>query len=206
MDMRTSIRYFAMAAACCAFALPAQAQSAPGDHVWGHGTTISASTGVSADSSRTGPVIGGSAGWEITPRFAIDGSGAWAEFGSGSHAFTGAIKLRAHLTDMGAAVPFLQAGVAFHRASFDRGGAGAPEFYARRMSRSRPEETRTFTDPALALGGGFNVSITRTMKLRPDVEALIIARGGRQHVVTSVRLHFVYVFEDRPVTPSKRSR
>jgi hypothetical protein len=44
------------------------------------------------------------------------------------------------------------------------------------------------------------------MKLRPDVEALIIARGGRQHVVTSVRLHFVYVFEDRPVTPSKRSR
>jgi hypothetical protein len=36
---------------------------------------------------------------------------------------------------------------------------------------------------------------------RPDVEATVVRRGGRRHVVTVIAVHAVYHFESHPVTP-----
>lgn len=190
---------------CCAMALPAWAQpDVPGDG-WGHGTTLDGFAGVAIDSSRSGALLGGAVGWEVTPRVAIEGSGAWLEFGGGSSAFNGALKMRLRLSGLRTIDPFVQAGVGLYRASFTANPDDAPGFYSRRMSTHMEAGVgATFTDPTVVAGGGVNVFLTRQFSIRPDVEAAIVLRDRRSLVVTSVTLHAVYHFEDRPVTPSRR--
>jgi hypothetical protein len=178
------------------------AQSQTQDHVWSRGTSISGFAGAAADGSQRGPAFGGSVGWELTPRFALEGSGEWAEFGGGSRAFAGAFQARTALHPSGRVGPFLHGGIGLYRASFD-GRSGAPGFYARRMAAAT-HRPAAFTDPSIVFGGGLDVSLNRTLKLRPDVQVAIVMRDSRSHAVSSFRLHLVYVFEDHPVTPSRR--
>jgi hypothetical protein len=199
----SAFRILVVAIACCAYGLSAEAQVAPQDHEWARATAISGFAGIGVDGSHSGPAFGGTVGWELTPRFALDGSGAWTDYGSGSDAFAGAIKLRANLTRSSRAAAFLQGGIGLYRASFDASAVGIPGFYRRRMGIDRSAE-RTFTDPSFVFGGGINVSINRTLKLRPDVEMAVVTRNSRAHLVSSVRLHLVYVIEDHPVTPSRK--
>jgi hypothetical protein len=185
----------------------AAAQALGADADWSHGTTLNAFVGAGADGSKTGPLAGGSIGWEVTPRVAIEGTGYWLDRGTGADAFAAALKLQAGLTRSEKAVPFLQAGVGLYRAAFEPTAEPIPEFYSRRISADTgPGTTHTFTDPSFIFGGGLNVFLTRHVTIRPDVEVIVVRDDSQTYVVTAVAVRFAYHFEEHPVTPSQRAR
>lgn len=201
----------------CAASIPAWAQPAAQANEWEHGTTLTGFAGVAVDSLRSGPMLGGAVGWEITPRVAIEGSGLWVEHGPGTDAFAGSLSVHATLFGPHKAMPFLQAGVGLYRASFEYMQDTMPRFYRDRIGLDYPAHgmgldiptpaaTRTFTDPSVAFGGGVNVFVSRTVAIRPDVETMVVMRDSRTHVVTAVRIHIVYHFEDHPVTAARGPR
>jgi hypothetical protein len=184
---------------------PASGQTTPPEHKWEHewthGTTLGLFLGAAVDSSKTASVAGGTVGWEITPSIALEGGGAWLDRGAGADAFAAALRVRAGLAGLHPAVPYLHAGVGFYRATFDRGRSPVPGFYRRRMTGNAGLGTDTFTDPSLVVGGGVNLFVSRHLAIRPDVEAMIVMRNSRSHVVTAATVHLAYHFEDHPVTP-----
>ena len=205
--MLSSNRLFVFTFAALALAVPARAQSGPEANEWGRGTTLTGFAGIAVDSSRQGPLFGGTVGWEITPKLAIEGSGLWVEHGSGADAFAGALKLRAAVfgarTRLRAAVPFLQGGIGMYRASFQAGN-DMPGFYRHRMPRDVSRGIRrSFTDPTLVFGGGADVFVSRNLAIRPDVEAMVVLRNSATHVVTAIRFNVVYHIESHPVTPAR---
>ena len=199
---RVGILIVAIAAGMPAYGA-AQEVVRPGE--WSRGTTLSGFAGMATDGDHSGPVIGGVAGYEITPRLTIEGSGSWLEFGDGVDAFAGAIKLRARLSGQRTVDPFVLGGVGFYRASFDRASSVAPGFYRNRLRAPGTALGDTsFTDPAVVVGAGVNFFVTRHFALRPDVESFIVFRDGRSLAVTSLSLHAVFHIESHPVTPRVR--
>jgi len=192
-----------MTCMCCGVSAPARAQ-ADVSADWSHGTTLNGLAGVATDSSRSSPVLGGAAGWEVTPGLAIEGSGSWLDFGHGSKAFSGSLKVRTRLFGRRTIDPFLQAGIGMYRASFESGAHRVPVFYGRRMDVSMRGDRLplTFTDPTVVAGGGVNIFVNRYLAIRPDVEATVVLRDRRRHVVTILAVHAVYHFESHPVTPA----
>jgi hypothetical protein len=174
---------------------------------WERGTTMTGFAAVASDSAGHGPLFGGAIGWEVTPRLAVEGSGAWLSFGDAASAFAGDLTVRTRLWGRRHVDPFVEAGVGLYRANYDtRHPADIPAFYNRRLPAELPAEltVRTFTDPTLVVGTGVNLYLHRHLALRPDVGATIVMRDGRRHVVTTVGMHAVVHFEDHPVTPRRR--
>jgi hypothetical protein len=167
---------------------------------WSHGTTLSVFGGGSADGTHAGPVFGGAVGWEVTPRFAVDGLGTWTEFGGGADAFSGSLRLRVRIAGHRTVDPFVQAGVGMYRAMFENTDTQMPEFYRRRVDLASPFGA-TFTDPTLVTGGGVSIFLKRWFALRPEAEVTFVIRDGA-HVVTNLVLHAVFHFEEHPVTPA----
>lgn len=176
----------------------ASAQSVQPD--WSHGTTLSVFGGGSADGTRVGPTAGGALGWEVTPRFAVDGMGAWTEFGGGADAFSGSLRLRVRVAGHRSVDPFVQAGVGMYRAMFENSDNEMPEFYRRRLESVPGLTGATFTDPSLVTGGGVSIFLNRWFALRPEAEVTFVIRNGT-HVVTNFLVHAVFHFEEHPVTP-----
>ena len=63
-----------------------------------------------------------------------------------------------------------------------------PAFYARRLGsltfpRGGTWESRSFTDPALNVGGGVRFNVTDRFMLRPDVRALVVFADGETHTL-----------------------
>ena len=186
-----------------AVASTANAQ-APSNSPWLHGTTLSGFAGVAADSDRTGSAFGGALGWELTPKLAIEGSGAWLERGDGAESFGAALKVRAALFGRDKLAPFVTAGVGAYRASYSSRSADMPSFHHDRLAETMgPRGRSTFTDPALVFGGGVNMFLTRHIAIRPDIEAMVVMRDSRRYVVTTAGVHVAFHFEDHPVTPSR---
>jgi len=177
----------------------ASAQSVQPD--WSHGTTLSGFVGGSADGTQAGPAFGGAVGWEVTPRFGVDGVGTWTEFGSGADAFAGAIRLRVRLAGHRSVDPFVQGGVGMYRAMFENTDNEMPEFYRRRLESVPGLTAATFTDPSLVTGGGVSIFLKRWFAVRPEAEVTFVIRDGA-HVVTSLAVHAVFHFEEHPVTPA----
>jgi hypothetical protein len=196
-----------MMTACLCCAVPASVAAQPDIRAseWSQGTTLNGFVGVTADSAQGGPALGGAMGWELTPNIALEGSGAWAEFGHGTSSFAGALKLRLRVAGQRKVDPFVQAGIGLYRATFADGDTAVPGFYERRMTAPVVGQRvrRTFTDPTLVAGGGVSVFVNRHFALRPDVEAAFVIRDGRTHVVTTAAVHAVYHFESHPVTPAR---
>lgn len=70
------------------------------------------------------------------------------------------------------------------------GVAELPTFYARRLGsltfpRDGVWQTRSFTDPALNVGGGVRFNMTDRVMLRPDVWALVIFADGDTHTIAT---------------------
>ena len=156
--------------------------------------------------SRPAAIGGGAVGWDLTPRFAIEGSGEWMEWGSGSHGFAAAMTAQAGLAGGRDLMPFVTGGIGLYHASFDRPGARMPDFYNRRMmmNSSRVGTTAGFTDPTVVFGGGVNAFVNRHWAIRPDVREMVVLRNSRSHFVTALAVHVAYHFEDHPVTPKVR--
>ena len=142
-------------------------------------------------------------GWEVTPRFAVDGVGTWSEFGEGADAFAGTMRLRLRIAGHRSVDPFVLGGVGLYRAMFESTGNEMPEFYRRRLDPAPGISGATFTDPTLVTGGGVSIFLKRWFALRPEAEVTFVIRDGTQ-VVTSFSLHAVFHFEEHPVTPSRR--
>lgn|SRR5687767_6359421 len=227
--MRALRRLPAVTVAWLALAAAAFAQTAA-PHEWSRGTTLNGFAGIATESSSSGPAFGGALGWELTPRFALEGSGSWIEFDGRHNAFAAAMKVRGRLFGRRKIDPFLQGGIGLYRASFDARtdempgpmmngtfiGAmpslasyrfgDVPHFYQHRMDDFAGDDMlrRTFTDPAFVFGGGVNLFVTRHLAIRPDVEAMVVVRDRRSQMVTSIGVHAVYHFEEHPVTPALR--
>ena len=204
--MRTICRSLASIVAWVALATSVGAQPAP-DHAWSRGTTLQGFAGVAVDPATSGAAVGGALGWELTPRFGLEGAGTWFNFGDQYDAFGAGMKLRVRLSGTHKIDPFLHGGAGVYIADFGANHAEEPAsgFYQRRMD-AEPDALfgHTFSDPALLFGGGVNLYLTRQFALRPNVEAMVVMDGGHSQVMTVVALHAVYLFEDRPVTPSRR--
>jgi hypothetical protein len=184
----------------------ASAQTGAADG-WRRGTTLNLFGGAAATSNDQGPMAGGAVGWEVTPRIALEGSGTWFEWGHRAHAFGATLRTHVAIATARPVVPFLSGGVGLYRAWFRTEDTEMPAFYRRRM-RDEPEGvgvSATFTDPSVVFGGGVNVFVSRHVAIRPDVEATVAMRNSRTHVVTTAAFHLAYHFEDRPITPARRT-
>lgn len=200
--MRPMVRLMSVACIMLAVAAAARAQTGIRPAEWSHGTTLNGFVGVPVDSEHAGAALGGAVGWEMTPRLALEGMGAWLDFGDGASGFSGAITLRTRLFGRRTVDPFLQAGIGMYRASFDA-TTTLPRFYERRAGR-RIAGDLTFSDPTFVAGGGANIFLSRRFAVRPDVAATLVLRDGRRHVITTAGVHAVFHFEDHPVTPRLR--
>jgi outer membrane protein with beta-barrel domain len=185
----------------------ASAQTADRGNVWSLGTTATGVAGVATDGSRSGPAIGGAVGWEMTPRFAVQGDAAWVELGDGITTFSASLKARVRMPGSRPIDPFFNAGIGFARTSLSVDTRRPPQFYERRMGRHTAPggPVMTFTDPTLVLGGGVNIFVNRHFAIRPALDATVVLRDRRHYVVTTAALQAVFHFEDRPVTPSSRT-
>ena len=204
--MRTLSRLVILTVVFSAWSATAWAQADVRVNEWSRGTTLAGFAGVATDATNGGPVVGGAVGWDLTPRFAVEGSGAWIEYGESRSGFAGALKLRTRLAGTSTRNAFAVAGVGLYRASFARKDVDMPSFYSRRISaHDRMDQLgRTFTDPSLVVGGGASFALTRHVTIRPDVEAAVVLRARRSNVLTSIAVHAVYLFESHPVTPTRR--
>lgn len=178
----------------------------PPSTMWQHGSTLNLFGGAASAPSHRGATGGGAFGWELKPRFAVEGSGEWMEWGAGSHAFAAAITVQTGLAGPRPLMPFLTGGIGLYRASFDRMGSSMPAFYARRitMAGMGMGTTTTFTDPTVVFGGGVSAFLSRHWAIRPDVREMVVLRNSRSHFVTALAVHLAYHFEDHPVTPKVR--
>jgi hypothetical protein len=184
----------------CSGAASAQSVQQPD---WSHGTTLSGFAGGSADGTQAGPAFGGTVGWEVTPRFGVDGVGTWSEFGDGADAFAGSIRLRVRLAGHRSVDPFVQGGVGMYRTMFENTDQEMPEFYRRRIDPVSGLTGATFTDPSLVTGGGVSIFLNRWFALRPEAEVTFVIRDGT-HIVTNFVVHAVFHFEEHPVTPAAK--
>jgi hypothetical protein len=173
---------------------------------WRRGTTLNVFGGLTAGTGDLGALAGGALGWEITPRIALEGSGAWTEWGHDAHAFSAAFRALVPLRASRSVAPFLAAGAGLHRATFQVADPDIPAFYRRRIGDrvGAFSSTATFTDPSLVFGGGVNLFLTRQIAVRPEVDATVVARNGYARTTAEVRVHFAYHFEDHPITPLRR--
>jgi hypothetical protein len=79
-------------------------------------------------------------------------------------------------------------------------GAGQMSgFYARRLGAlvvpvGGAWETRSFTDPAVSVGGGVRVNVTERLMLRPDLRALVVFTDGETHTLGVFVVNLGYRF------------
>lgn len=187
----------ALASAACAPAVRSQkVRQQPKPMDFKHGTTLAASGGISTASSEAGAMAGGSIGWEITRRYALEGSGAWFNRGIGADAFAATFTGQVNLLPTRQWTPFVEAGVGMYRASFDVTRSTIPGFYSHRMGAPGVDEAITFRDPAFVLGGGANLFTMGHFAIRPSIDVLLVNRDSQTYPVTTFTVRAVYHFED----------
>jgi hypothetical protein len=179
---------------------PAAAQTAaPNTTGWTPGTTLNLFGGIGVDSSHTGGAAGGAFGWDVTPRFSVEGSGTWFDRGSSAEGFAADLSVLINLRAPRRAVPFVKVGGGLYWTSFDPSRSPMPEFYRERLEPSDVfGQHVTFTDPAIVAGGGVTLWLTENVSIRPEVDVKLVTRSDIHPVGTAV-IRFAYHFEDHPV-------
>jgi hypothetical protein len=74
-----------------------------------------------------------------------------------------------------------------------------PDFYARRLGPMNVPfgdawDTRTFTDPAVSLGGGVRFNVIEHLMVRPDIRALVVFANGETNTVGVFGVQLGYRF------------
>jgi hypothetical protein len=74
-----------------------------------------------------------------------------------------------------------------------------PRFYARRLGPMGVPvggawETRSFTDPAMSIGGGVRFNVNEHVMVRPDVRALVVFAAGETHTLGVYGIQLGYRF------------
>lgn len=147
---------------------------------WLQCTALSLFAGSARAGSTTSAAAGAAVGWELTPHFTIEGSGAWVDRPSGSTAFTAVLGTRVHLAGRRILVPFASGGVGLYR------------------------EGPAMTDFAVSAGGGLDVFVARHLAVRPEVRVLLVNGDSSFRSVTIAGVNLAYHFESHKVTPARR--
>jgi hypothetical protein len=171
---------------------------------WRHGTTLAGFAGAASASSDTDAAAGLSLGWEVTPRFGVEGRGIWFRAGANQDAFAAALAARVALKPGRPVVPFASAGVGLFHAGFEANATDVPGFYASRMT-SRGIRGETFNDFALSFGGGVDLFVTRHWAVRPEVTVLLATTRTDVHATTVYGAQLAYHFEEHLITPQRRN-
>jgi len=170
-----------------------------------HGSSINLFTGAATAPSTNAAIGGAGVGWELTPRFAIEGSGQWLDWNSDRHGFAAAVAAQAGFAGTRTLMPFVTGGVGLYHVEFDHPNLGMPDFYARRMvSGPQMGTIARFTDPTVLFGGGVNTFVSRHWAIRPDVQEIAVLRDARAYWMTTFAFHVAYHFEEHPITPRGR--
>ena len=212
--------------------------------------TISGTGGLTTGMHGTGPVLGGSATYDLNDWFTVEGTAAYFDRGSGADAVSVNASLLVNIVpSTRKTVPYVAIGGGVYRASFDlssarllggmgqqfgpgtqlvpvrgMGGFGMmtggyngpavwegpwtgatltaphmPAFYANRMGVvTAPADgrwgMRSFTDPALVIGGGVRLGLTPHLSVRPDVRAITVFGGGHMNTLGAFSLNLGYRF------------
>jgi hypothetical protein len=172
-----------------------------GTNEWRYGTTLAVFGGAGSDGSSTHPAAGAALGWEIVPRFTLEGSGSWIGEGHGTRTFAALLAPRVNLLPPQRVVPFLSGGVGMVRSAYESGRGDIPGFYARRMAALPLATRQTFQDVAFSAGGGFDVFLRRHLALRPDVRVFFVRADSRTRTMALFGVHVAYHFEEHPITP-----
>jgi hypothetical protein len=188
-----------LAVSLMALATPVSAQTAP-SNPWSHGTTLDLfGGGALAPSADMRGALGGTIGWEVNRHLEIEGAGTWIVPRERDQAFMAELKGVFNLTGPNAAVPFVGAGVGMYLATFDAGSSSIPAFYQARMAGAVAGSSQSFTDPSLILAGGFNITGSRHVSLRPEVSVRWVLHDSDSYAVTMLAVHFIYHFEDHRI-------
>lgn len=192
----------ALAAPLTAFAQVAPTTSSP-VRVW----TLSGSTGLATVSEDRGVSVGAGVAWDFTPRWGLEIGGQWLDRPAAEQAWIVSATSQLRLRSDGRWVPYLRAGVAAFTTVLDSDAAEVPEFYRVRIQAARQSLFRprhTFVDPAIVVGGGLDVRISRRVHVRPAVELVTAMDGGRTLVAPLASVQVAYHFETPRITPVRR--
>jgi hypothetical protein len=74
-----------------------------------------------------------------------------------------------------------------------------PLFYARRLGPMGVPvggawDTRSFTDPAMSIGGGLRLNVNEHLMVRPDIRALLVFADRNTHTVGVFGVQLGYRF------------
>ena len=150
---------------------------------WHKGTALSLFAGAASASGGTDGAAGAAIGWELTPRFTLEGSGLWT-LGRNVDAFTALGGARVNVLSPRGVMPFLSAGAGVHRTT--------------RVELGLERENDDFV---VALGGGVDIYLKRHLALRPDVRVLLVNADSGRRTVAVYGVHLAYHFEEHPITP-----
>ena len=109
--------------------------------------------GAASPFSGSNSALGLSLGWEMTPRFGLEGRGTWLSTPAGVTAFAAAFGARMAFVSARPILPFVSAGIGFYRTTFEAPSSFAmPHFYRQRMGGTGlVSETSTTLSSPLAL-------------------------------------------------------
>ena len=161
--------------ACLGFAATASAQSVPAvaTHPWSHGTTLEGFVGMATTPTTMGS-YGGAFGWELTPRFEIQGLGAWFPR-TGTDEFAADLKVLANLVRPATLVPYVTGGAGLYQGTFDR--------------------TKSEIDPTAVVGAGAHFYMRRHLSIRPEATMRFAIDQSKVYRVTTITFALTYHFE-----------
>ena len=162
------------------------------------GAELSLFGGATAAATGSASAFGWSAGWRVSAKVALEGSGAWmAE--PGVEGFAALFGARAYLNTTGRLAPFILVGAGLFHASVDPAESGAPDFYLDRTLPGSPE--KVFNDFVAAGGAGLDMHVGGRVWLRPDARLLVVVDGWRSNVLMLAGVHFTYRFTGTQGSP-----
>jgi hypothetical protein len=170
-----------------------------------HCTSLSLFGGVATPESASGALLGGTVGWQITPRVGLEGFAMWLDLPHSETGFSAAFSTHVDFRNGATVVPYLAGGMGIYHAAVDMNDHAAPTFYTDRfMMNDDPGMRRTFTDLALLAGGGVAFFLSPQLALRPQADVMFVVADDDTRVVPVFTLHLVYHFRDHPITPSRK--
>jgi hypothetical protein len=188
-------------------ALPAHAfgQLSASQNEWAHGTELGLFAGAAASSTETGPIVTGTAGWDLSHWLAIEGRASWLGRGTGSEAFDADLGGLISLAGGHPVRPYFGAGFGLYRASFDGTASTMSDFYRARIPQSQVTAGTAFrfTDPLYRVTAGLSIAAHPHMTVRPEASVLFVRRDGAGETIATFGVRFGFRFEDRDVTPDR---
>lgn len=126
--------------------------------------------------------------------YLVAGGGLYrASFDMGNRRFNGPMNMGGSMMD-----GFGMMGVVEPPAGTPWSYGQMPHFYGRRLANTGTQEPyygdRSFTDPAISLGGGIRIDVGSRLFLRPDARALVVTSSGDTNTVGVFTVNLGYRF------------